>query len=196
MSEPITLGVIAGILSCLIFLIFHQLTISNIWFSAPFMLLISALAGFALVKSYLALFNHYGLLSWIGYNIYFISSLGILSLLSIIIFTPKYTSDEILNAGGAPPDGLITNALPLTIIMMLISALGIVYGVTKSFEAFPIVLLTSAVLFLTLGLNLSILGFVEVSTQHQYLVQKFLAMNVMLGVSFLGIFSLLRALIS
>jgi hypothetical protein len=153
---------------------------------------ISAIAGYLIVKSYLALFENYQLTTWIGYNVYFIANLGILSLLSVIIFTPKYTSDEILNAGGAPPDGLIVNALPLTIVWMVVSSFGIVYIVNRNFENWGIVLGTAATLFLTLGLNISILGFVEVSNQHQYLVEKFLLMNVGIGIAYLSFFSLLR----
>ncbi|MHA2503039.1 MAG: hypothetical protein ACXAE3_09225 [Candidatus Kariarchaeaceae archaeon] len=185
------LGALAGVITCLLFLIYHQLTISNIWFSAVFMLIISALAGALLIVSYERLTDTYSLKSWAAYTIYFTMGLTFLAILSVLIFNPVITSEVILNLGGAPPPELIQGAFPLTVVWMIIAGVLPPLVKSRSLEGVGLTLGTSAALYLTLGLNLSILGKVEISPQHTYLVEKFIIMNIGLGLVFLIISALL-----
>ncbi|MHA2503534.1 MAG: hypothetical protein ACXAE3_11770 [Candidatus Kariarchaeaceae archaeon] len=187
--SPPMLGIITGLLACIVFNIFHQITISNIWNMSAFMLPVSALAGFTLLSSYGVLYGDFVTFTFSIYIVYHTLSLTALSLVSVIVFTPRYNSATVINdTGGAPPPQMIRDAFPLTIAWMLVSTIVIVLLVNPTLVGFLSTLAASATLFLTLGLNLSILGLVELEPQHRYLVHKFLAMNVGLGLSFLVIY--------
>ncbi len=191
-QKEIFFGVLAGIIACILFLFLHQFTIVDIWFSSPFMLIISALVGFGLTKAYFALFETYRFITWFGFITYFVLSLGFISLLSMIIFTPAISSEDLLSTNAGPPNSLIFKGLPLIIGWFLISTLILVYSVTRSFQQYLFVVAATFLLFLTLGLNFALLGFVDVAPRHQFLVQKFFALNAFLGYTFLFAFDLLE----
>lgn len=191
-KHPPKIGMLAGIASCFLFLVYHHITISNIWFSAPFMLVVSILAGFMLAKSYDTLFEKYSICSWLGYNSIFIGVLLTLGLASTVLYSPRYTSAEILNTGGPPPDGLISSALPLTISGIVITSIIISLVLDRSFTHLALIVGTTAVIMLSLGLNVSILGYVNILPQHKYLVEKFLLLNVFIGYTYTGSYIILR----
>ena len=180
-------GVIAGIVSTLIFIIVHDLFISDIWAMTPFMLFAGALCGFCVGWSYSLLVDQHTIGRWLGYNILYVLMLMILGVASVLIFEPTMSFAALMALNG-PPDQLIAQALPMTLIFTVVSAIviSLLYG--RSWKNFGAVLLTSIVLVLLLGLNVSAIGLISIPKGSLYLVAEFLGLVVFINLIFVGVF--------
>ena len=164
-SQPIAgfiaSGALAGAVSTLGFTAFHQLLINPIWFALPAMLVAGTLCGACLTWSYSLAVSEPTLGTWVRYNLLYLAMFVALGLTSLIAFEPV-TTIAVLLQSKEPPRALIGRALPVSALFTLGTAalLSVVYR--PGWRGAAVLLLTTGVLVLLLGLNISILGLVGV----------------------------------
>ncbi|UCG23892.1 MAG: hypothetical protein JSW55_17435 [Chloroflexota bacterium] len=194
-------GAIAGAASAFIFTIIHDILISDIWFSLAIMLVAGALCGACLSWSYSLVVDAPSLRSWAAYNLLYDAMFVLLGLVSVLLFEPVTTMAAVVTANG-PPDELIGQAMPITAVFTLLMAIiiSLIYGFNWS--RFGVILLTSTVLVLLLGLNVSVIGLVSIPRGSWYLVMEMFALILVLNVMYVIVFvglerkTMLRALMS
>jgi hypothetical protein len=175
-------GALAGAVSTLVFTLLHQLLISSIWFALPIMLLAGALCGACLAWSYALVVRAPTLGSWWRYNLLFLAMFVALGIVSLAAFEPVTTIAALLQS-AEPPRQLIGRALPFTGLFTLAAAalLGILYR--PGWLGAVAILITTSVLILLLGLNISILGLVAVPRAALgVLVEVFALLAALFGV--------------
>jgi hypothetical protein len=185
-------GAIAGIVSTLSFITIHDIFISDIWGMTAVMLFAGALCGLCVGWSYSILVGSYSIKSWLGYNILYVLMLILLGVASVVVFEPEMSFAALMALNG-PPDQLIARAMPMTLVLTLVSAVAINFFYERSWRQFGAILLTSIVLVLLLGLNVSAIGLVSIPKGSLYLVAEFLGLIVMINLIFVGIFILLES---
>lgn len=155
-------GAAAGVCAALVFTVVHQIMISAIWFAAAAMLTVGALAGACLAWSYRLVAPAPSARGWVRYNLCYLVMFLALGVTSMIVFEPVATIGALL-AAKKPPVALIGRALPVTELFTLATAgvLAVLYR--ASWPGAIALLLTSSVLVMSLGLNISILGLVAVN---------------------------------
>ena len=162
-------GAIAGALSSVSFALIHQLFISNIWYSIVAMMAAGALCGLSLAWSYGRLAPRPSVAGWIRYNGLYVAMLGLLGLTSILVFQPVTTIAALIQEDG-PPDELFRQALPMTIAFTIATAVALTLLYRRGWRAFGASLLASTVLITFLGLNVSVIGLVDIPRGSLYLV--------------------------
>lgn len=190
-SGPVS-GAAAGAASALAFTVIHDIFISNIWFAAPMMLLAGALCGLCIGWSYVLLVDRPSIGSWIGYNVLYVAILMLLGATSVLAFEPVVTMAVLMTLNG-PPHDQIGQALPLTVAFTVASSVVITLFYGRSRQHFGAILLTSSVLVLLLGLNISVLGLVSIPRGSLYLVAEFLALVIVLNAVYAVVFIGLEA---
>lgn len=161
-------GAVAGALSVLIFTAVHQLVISSIWFALPAMLAAGVLCGACLAWSYLSVTDSVSVSTWLRYNLVYLVMFLALGAVSVVVFDPITTIAALLQT-NEPPRDLIGRALPMTGAFTVATAVGLSVLYRPSWYGVLTLLVTTTVLVLLLGLNISILGLVDV-TSGQVLV--------------------------
>lgn len=151
------------------------------------MLIAGALCGLCLGWTYGLLVRSPSLFSWIGYNSVFIVMFILLGVVSVLIYDP-FTTVAVLIDNDEPPGELIGKAMPMTIVFTLISAILITVLFGRKWTKIWAVLLTCAVLVLTLGLNISILGLVAFPSDTLYLIVELFGLVIALGGAFAAVF--------
>jgi hypothetical protein len=183
-------GTVAGAVSTFVFTGVHHIFISNIWFSFPFMLVAGVLCGASIAWSYALLSLRFSVRGWLGYNLIYVLVLILLGATSALLFEPVVSMAALMQANG-PPDALIAQALPMTFVFTLLAAVAITLLYGRSLKHFGVVLLTTTVLVLLLGLNISALGLVSIPRGSFYLVAEFLALVVLLAAVYAALFVVL-----
>lgn len=184
-------GAAAGASSALVFTLIHDLLISDIWFSLAAMLGAGAICGLCVAWSYRRLVARPSLGGWLGYNMVYVATLGLLGVASVVAFEPVTTIGALVAANG-PPDALIGQALPMTALFTLLSAGAISLLYRGGWPGFGATLLTSTVLVLLLGLNVSAIGLVFIPRGSLYLIGELFGLIVALNVVYAGIFAVLE----
>ena len=185
-SRPIS-GAAAGIASALAFTLIHDVFISDIWFAAPMMLFAGALCGLCLGWSYGQLVDEPSIGSWLRYNLLYVALLMSLGVASMVMFEPVVSMAALMALNG-PPSELIGRALPMTLAFTVAASGAISLHYTRSWWNYGVVFLTSMVLVLLLGLNVSVLGLVSIPRGSFYLVAEFLGLIVVLNIVFVVVF--------
>lgn len=162
-------GALSGFISTLIFTIVHHILISNIWFSFIFMAIAGIISGISIAVSFGFLLKSTPNINWWKYNLFYIIMFMLLALCSVIFFEPVITMSTILQSNG-PPDKLIRNAFPMTIIFTASFAVLLSIMYAKKIVQMVSILITSSILMLVLGLNVSIIGLVEIPSNSLYLI--------------------------
>jgi ketosteroid isomerase-like protein len=170
-------GALAGCVTTVVFTVLHHLLISDIWFSLVPMLVVGALCGASLAWSYGLLFPAPAVRSWIGYNAAYLALLVALGAGSIIVFEPITSTAALMAAGGAPPPELFRGALPFAIGFTLaaVAALGLLWA--RTVAGWAALLWTCAMVVFLFGLNISLIGLVELGPEGAYLVGLFFALT-------------------
>ena len=189
---PYVTGAIAGFLTVLSFTVLHQILISNIWFSFVAMALAGALCGATLAWTYDLLFETASPRSWWGF-ILLHTGLLLLGVASVLAFEPAVPMAALI-AANEPPTELIGRAIPLTGAFIVVAALVPTFLWGRSLRKLASNLVTSAVLIVLLGLNVSVLGLVDMSVESRFVVVEFLALLVVIMLIYGTIFVLLRGL--
>ena len=176
-------GALAGVLATLVFTIVHQLLISPIWFAFPAMLAAGSLCGACLAWSYLSVARAPSQSGWLGYNLLYLFMLGALGCVSLLAFEPVTTIATLL-ATSEPPRALIGQALPMTGVFMVVAAtlLGLVYR--PSPRGILSILVTVVLMVLLLGLNISVLGFVDVPSGAAFVLLETFGLLLVLMLSY------------
>jgi hypothetical protein len=173
-------------MSAAAFAVVHALLISPIWFSLPMLIAAGAICGFCLGWTFGLLFENPSLGSWFRYNVLFVGLLASIAIVSELVYEPVITIAEVLNG---PPGHLYLRAMPVTILTTLaISAIVFkLYG--RTLEHFVSILVTSSVLVLLLGMNVSLMGLVFVPTEALYLVAENFGLILALGLVYFLVFA-------
>jgi hypothetical protein len=183
-------GTAAGAVSAFSFAVIHDLFISDIWSTLPVLLFAGALCGLCLGWTYGLLFEAPSLSTWVQYNALYVGMFVLLGGVSFLVFEPVTTMAELLVLNG-PPHDLIRQALPMTVIFTIAMAAIIGRLYARSWGHCAAVLLTSVVLVLLLGLNVSAIGLVEMPSSSLYLIGEMagliLALNWVFALVFIGL---------
>ena len=180
-------GAIAGIGSSLIFMVIHDIFISDIWFSWLIMTISGLICGSCVAWSYAKLFNDHSIRSWITYNLLYDVMFILLGIISILVFSPVTTIAALI-AANEPPRELIIKALPLTVIFTLAMALIINQFYGRSWKLFFVILLTCTILVSLLGLNVSTIGLVSIPNSSLYLILELLGLIIAINFFYFLIF--------
>ncbi len=162
-------GAIAGAASTVVFAAVHALFISDIWWSLLLMMAAGGVCGLCLGWSYRLLFDPPEASSWLRYNMLYVAMFALLGLLSVLLYEPVTTLAAVV-AANEPPSDLFGQAMPMTVLFTLASAilLGKLYG--RRWSHYGAILLTCIILVLLLGLNVSAIGLVDVPRDSLYLI--------------------------
>ena len=164
-------GAVSGFVATFLFTVVHHIFISNIWFSFLFMAGAGILSGLLIAVSYGVLFRSFTSFNWFSYNFIYLLMFLLLALFSIVVFEPVTSMGELLQANG-PPDELIRKALPMTLIFTITFALLISILYAKKLLQVLLVLITCVVLMLVLGLNVSVIGLVDIPRTGFHLIME------------------------
>lgn len=184
-------GALAGVLSTLVFTAVHDLMINDIWYSLVAMLLAGAACGLCVAWTYRLLFADASIASWLRYNLIYFAMFVLLGVASLVAFEPT-TTIAALTEANEPPHELIVQALPLTVVFTLgvASLISGLYG--RSWGQCGATLATCTVLVLLLGLNVSVIGLVEIPRGSVSLVAELFALIGVLNAGFVTAFLLLE----
>jgi hypothetical protein len=180
-------GIVAGLVSVLVFTWIHQLFISDIWFALVPMLVAGALCGACVAWTYGLLVPVPSAANWLRYNLTYLGLFVGLGVVSVAIFEPVATVAELLVMNG-PPDELIGQAMPLTVAFVVLSAALVTRLFGGGRRHVGPVLVTVGVLVLFLGLNVSIIGLVEFGAGELYLVAELIGLIVVINAVFAAVF--------
>jgi hypothetical protein len=92
-------------------------------------------------------------------------------------------------ASSQPPDYLFKQAMPMTIVSTIIMAALIGRLYARTWAHYAAILLTCAVIVLLLGLNVSVIGLVNVPRSSAYLIVELFGLILSLNVVFAVVFS-------
>ena len=183
-------GTVAGSVSAFAFTIIHDIFISDIWFSLIIMMGAGAVCGLCVGWSYALLVDFPSIGSWLRYNMLYLTMFVLLGVASVLVFKPVTTVAALI-AANEPPDELIGQAMPMTLVFILATAVLVSLLYRRSWLHFGAILLTCTVLVLLLGLNVSVIGLVYIPRGSLFLVVELfgliLAINAVYVTVFIGL---------
>lgn len=184
-------GAFAGALSALVFTLVHDLLISDIWAMTAPMVVAGAVTGLCLGWTYGIVAADPSVTGWLAFNGVYLLLLAGLGATSVAVFEPVTTVEAIIARGG-PVDDLIGQAFPMTAAFTVVGALAVASIFGRRRSAIGPVVLTTLVLVVTLGLNVSVIGLVEISGTEWFLVGELLGLTALLAIVFAGAFMALE----
>ena len=184
-------GGLAGAVSAVVFVWVHDIFISDIWFSLVLMMFAGAICGLCIAGTYGLMASRFSVWGWLGYNGIYVGLLGLLGLVSVLVFEPVTTIAALVAVNG-PPEQLIGQAMPVTVFFTLGMAVLIGRLYARRWIHFGAVLLTCFVVVLLLGLNVSVIGLVEVPRSSLYLILELFGLILALNVVFAAVFMFLE----
>lgn len=190
-TGPVLSGAISGSVTTVAFAAMHHVLISDIWFSLVPMLVVGATCGVSLAWSYRLLFGTPGLATWMLYNATYMILLVILGIASLLLFEPVTTSAAVI-AASEPPGDLIASALPLTLGFLLGAVVLISGSWARSPREIVSVALTCTILVILFGLNISVIGLVELSGPATTMTAMFFGLIMMIMAGNATAFALLE----
>lgn len=183
-------GALAGAFSAFVFCVIHQLIISSIWFSIGALLVAGAVSGTCLAWSYARSVKAPTVRTWITYNALYVGILVGLGIASLLRFTPVTTIPALLRS-NTPPRALIAQALPITLLFTVGSAVLLTLLYRPGWRGAGAILVTTVVVVLFLGLNISILGLVFVPKTSAYVLGEVFVLIVSLALVYAGSMSII-----
>lgn len=184
-------GAVAGAISVFTFTLIHYLVISNIWSMLIIMMIAGVLCGSCLAWSYAVVVERPSAGSWIGYNGLYVVMFVLLGIASVLVFEPVTTIPALLLV-DEPPNELFMTAMPMTVVFTLGVAFVLSLVFSRSWRGYGAILLTSVVLVLFLGLNVSVLGLVNIPRGALYLVAELFTLIFALGAVYVAAFMALE----
>ncbi|HUL69577.1 MAG TPA: hypothetical protein VLT17_04980 [Gemmatimonadales bacterium] len=184
-------GIIAGALSVLAFTVIHNLWISDIWDSLTMMLAVGSVCGASLGWSYALVAKAPSRAGWVRYNALYVVVLMVLGLVSLLVFEPVTTIGELLHT-RQPPIPLIKRTLPMMLAFTLATAMALSVLYRTDWRGALALLLTSILLIFPLGLNISILGLVQLSGTALRALAAMFGLVLLLGSVYASSFILLE----
>ena len=169
-------GLVAGVVTIVGFTGLHHLLISNIWAMLPVMAVAAAATGASLAWTFARLDLAPSLAGWFALTGGYLVLLAVLGVCSLWLFTPVTTFAAVSEASG-PVDELIVRALPLSAAWVLVTVLlgaGLDHLRTgRRARGVAPLTVTSVLVLLTLGLNMSVLGLVELEGDARAAMTRF-----------------------
>jgi hypothetical protein len=161
-------GAVAGATSAVAFAAVHALVISDIWFFVVPMVVAGVVSGLCLAATFGVLVRAPTVRTWLLYNATFVALFVLLGVVSLAIYEPVTTIAALI-AMGQPPEWLFRDTLPLSVAFVVASAaiVAALFGHRWWHVAPALVTMTPLTLFL--GLNISVLGMVDVPRSSRYL---------------------------
>ena len=184
-------GAVAGAFSAFTFTLVHGLAISDIWFSLPAMLAAGALSGACVAWSYALVAETPALGSWLRYNFLYLAMFALLGAASVLTFEPVTTLAAVLST-REPPNALFARAMPLTLAFIGGTTAAATAWYRPGWVGAGAILLTATVLLTLLGLNVSVIGLVEVPRSASYLIAELFALIFILSAVYAAAFALLE----
>ena len=184
-------GAIAGAGAALAFTFVHDVFISDIWSTLIVMLVAGAACGLCIGWSYSLVVAVPSVRSWLRYNLIFVTMLVLLGVCSVIVFEPQTTIAALIEA-NAPPNDLINKALPVTAAFSIGFALFLSRRYGRQWHHYVAIFVTSVVLIVFLGLNVSVIGLVFIPRGSAYLIAELFGLIFILGAVFAGVFVVLE----
>jgi hypothetical protein len=178
-QTAVTDGAVAGVASALVFTIVHQILILDIWFALLPMLIAGAGCGMYLAWIYARMVKRTTLQTWFVYNIAHLAAMAGLAGASLIIFEPVTTMAEVI-ATPDPVGDLIGKAMPLTVVFVLVCTLVLGAVLARVWTDYLRLLGSVTTLTVLLGLNVSVIGLVDMSTGSLEPLVLFFALIVLL----------------
>jgi len=178
---------VAGAISALAFTGIHDLLISDIWFSTIPMTVAGALCGSGVGWTYALLAEPPSWRSWLTYNLVYVVLFVLLGAASVAVFAPVTTVAAVI-AADAPPRELFAKAMPLTIAFVIGAAAVVQALFGRRRRHYGPLLLTCAVLTGLLGLNVSVIGLVDIPRGSLHLVAELLGLIGVLNAVFVAVF--------
>jgi len=162
-------GTLAGGVAAFGFPLVHAIVISDIWNTLVIMMVAGVACGLCIGWTYQRLFPQVSVGSWLRFNLAYLAMFGLLGALSIAVFEPVTTVAAIMEAEG-PVGDLIVRALPMTVVFTFATAglVSLLFG--RGLQDSGVILLTTVVLVVFLGLNVSVIGLVEFNGGSAYLI--------------------------
>lgn len=176
-------GAVAGVASAVAFAGIHYVLISDIWDMMGVMALAGALSGLCLAWTYRRLTAPVSVGSWMRYNLTYVALFAVVPALSMAVFDPVMTFAEASAAEG-PLDDLVVEALPMTIVAVLVIAAAVSLAFGSLRHDFGPILTTVVVMMAFLGLNLTIIGLVGWSSAMYRVVAEFIGLILAMGLVF------------
>ena len=174
---------IAGVVSALVFAGVHHVFISNIWDMTGVMAVAGGVSGLCIAWTYRRLAAPASVGGWLRYNLTFVGLFAFVPALSMAIFDPVMTFAE-ASASEGPLDELIVEALPFTLVVVIVIAAVVAASFGSMRHDFGPILITVVVLMVFLGLNLTIIGLVGWSSSMPRVIAGFIGLIAALGLVF------------
>jgi hypothetical protein len=187
MPRAVISAAVAGVLATIAFTALHQMISSDIWFALPVMAPVGALCGITLYWSFTQLSVPRGPRTWFVYHAVHLGVLSALGLTSILVFEPVTTVAALVAANEAPRE-LTAQALPLIVPFTVLWAAVLSAAWTATWRARAVMLLNCTLLMAALGLNIAILGLVEIPVTAANLVVRLFVMTAVLILGFAAFF--------
>ena len=173
------------------FVVVHDIFISDIWFSVVVMVVAGVVCGLCIGWSYGVVTEQAAYRSWILFNVSFVVMLFALGAASVLVFEPT-TTIAFLIEEDEPPGDLIAQALPTTLAFTAVAAVAISILFGRTWAHFGAVLVTSIVLVALLGLNVSVIGLVDIPTDSLYLIAELFGLILLLDLVLAVVFVILE----
>jgi hypothetical protein len=180
-------GAVAGAVSAFAFAIIHHVFISDIWFSLIMMMVAGAVCGLCIGWSYGLLVEAPSTGSWLRYNMLYVAMFGLLGAASVLVYEPVTTITALV-AANESPDELFGQAMPMTVVFTLATAALVSLLYSRSWPRYAAILLTCAVLVLSLGLNVSVIGLVYIPRGSLYLVAELFGLILAINSVYVAVF--------
>jgi len=183
-------GALAGVVSAFGFALIHALLISDIWSTLIIMMIAGAVCGLCVGWTFQRVTQRPSIGDWLRYNSVYLVMFGLLGAASVIAFDPVTSVASIMDAGG-PIGDLIVRALPMTVAFTLVTGglISLLFG--RNWSDAGAIMLTTTVLVLFLGLNISAIGLVEFDAGSTILVVELFGLVVVIDAVYATTFALL-----
>lgn len=187
-------GAIAGIISMVVFAMVHAMTISDIWFALPIMVVAGAMVGAALAWSFKVMENAMTVTRWLAYTGCYLGVLVVLCAGSLIVYEPVTTMGMLFGALGLQEaDRLVAEALPFTIAFTVLASLAMTMLFGRVWWHFFPSLVTTALVMTFLGSNVVIIGLIELDSAAVPALAEFLTLVVVIVVVYAALMAVVVA---
>lgn len=186
-------GAVAGVVSAVGFAALHALFISDIWWSVAPMAIAGALCGACVAWSYGVIIRTRSLVSWASYNSSYIGLLVLLGVISLAVFEPVTTIPLLMAPGGLErAEALMGDAVGVTVLVGIAGAVLVTSLFGRKWWHVGPVMVTMTVVIILLGLNVSILGLVEIPRSSAYLVAELIGLIFGIVLVYAAVFAVLE----
>jgi hypothetical protein len=186
-------GAVAGVVSAVGFAALHALLISDIWWSVGPMAIAGAVCGAAVAWSFGVITRTRTLRSWALYNATYVGLVVLLGIVSLVVFKPVTSIPMLMAPGGlGRAERLMAEAMPMTILFGAGSAVLLVRLFGRRWWHVGPVMVAMAVVIVLLGLNVSIMGLVEIPRSSLYLIAELFGLIFGIVLVYAAVFAVLE----